>query len=113
MSEFWTKRRISHEEAQEALSRFEASHFHKTDKEHARISIPANPDRDDDLVLGAYIRQQAASEKEYQEVIEAAKELVNSSPIADDDLPYISENSWREFRILAAAVARLTQGGGG
>lgn len=100
----YTTRHISHDEAQEALSRFEASHFHKTDKEHARISIPADPDRDDDLILGAYIRQQASSDKAYQEVIEAAKQ---------HEREYATFDSHTETKCpLCLAVRRLAQGGG-
>ena len=44
-------------EARAALSRFNASHFRATDHEHARYSIPADPLRDDDIRLGAFIRQ--------------------------------------------------------
>lgn len=48
---------ISHEEAGQMLARFCASHFDNS-TEHARVSIPANPSRDDDLRLHAYIKQQ-------------------------------------------------------
>lgn len=55
---FYTNRVISHDEAREIADRLIASHFRKTDKEQARISIPANKERDDDLLIGAYIMQQ-------------------------------------------------------
>ena len=60
MAEALTGRPISHDEAQEATLRLINSHFNnpRDTHEHARISIPANPDRDDDLILFAYIRQQ-------------------------------------------------------
>ena len=51
-----TQRKITHAEAKEAQQRLVNSHFHNPD--HARISIPARPDYDDDLVLAAYIEQQ-------------------------------------------------------
>ena len=54
-----TKRSISHDEARAALQRLINSHFNNPG-EHGRMSIPANPDRDDDLVLSAYIAQQRA-----------------------------------------------------
>lgn len=59
-----TQRPISHDEAREAMQRLVNSHFNNPrDKyEHARMSIPANPDRDDDLVLSAYIEQQRAKD---------------------------------------------------
>lgn len=55
---FWeTQRDIPHEEADAAAVRLINSHF-KNDAERARVSIPANPDRDDDLLIRSYIRQQ-------------------------------------------------------
>lgn len=47
---------ISSEEAREILERFCASHFEKK-SEHARMSIPADPMRDDDLRMAAFIDQ--------------------------------------------------------
>jgi hypothetical protein len=58
-----TKRKISHDEAREALRRFE-NHFWKKKADGPRIGIPARPDYDDDLVLLAYIDQQAARDDE-------------------------------------------------
>jgi hypothetical protein len=49
---------VSVAEAREILLRFCASHFdahRQTDREKARMSIPANPLRDDDIRLGAFI----------------------------------------------------------
>ena len=55
---FWeTAREIPHIEAREAARRLVNSHFRNPDS--ARVSIPANPEQDDDLVLHSYIRQQA------------------------------------------------------
>lgn len=64
MSSILTKRPISHDEASAAVQRLVNSHFnnHPDTHEHGRMSIPANPDRDDDLVLSAYIEQQRARE---------------------------------------------------
>lgn len=61
-----TKRPISHDEAREAMQRLVNSHFDnpRETHEHGRMSIPANPDRDDDLVLSAYIEQQRAKDGE-------------------------------------------------
>lgn len=47
---------VSHDEARAILSRFVNSHF-KNPGEHARVSIPADPRRDDDLRMAAYIAQ--------------------------------------------------------
>lgn len=53
---FWeTPREISHAEAKEAARRLVNSHFRNEDG--ARVSIPANPNRDDDIVLMSYIAQ--------------------------------------------------------
>lgn len=61
-SEWETTRTITHEEAHEIARRLIASHFRRTDCETARASIPANPDRDDDLLINSYIKQQARKE---------------------------------------------------
>ena len=53
----YVKEVISHTEAFEILSRMCNSHFNNPG-EHMRASIPANPRRDDDLRLHAYIKQQ-------------------------------------------------------
>ncbi|MBK3406249.1 hypothetical protein H0176_23740 [Methylorubrum populi] len=58
-SEWETTRTITHDEAHEIARRLIASHFNRTDCETARASIPANPDRDDDLLINSYIKQQA------------------------------------------------------
>ena len=49
---------ISHNEAMEMVHRMIHSHFNRKDAEHMRASIPANPKRDDDLRMVAYIKQQ-------------------------------------------------------
>ena len=58
-----TKRAISHDEARDAMQRLVNSHFNNPG-EHGRMNIPANPDRDDDLVLLAYIEQQRTKDGE-------------------------------------------------
>lgn len=47
---------VTHDEARAILTRFANSHF-KNPGERARISIPADPKRDDDLRMAAYIVQ--------------------------------------------------------
>lgn len=59
MRKLLTARQISHDEADEALRRFENA-FWRKDAEGPRVSIPANPERDDDMILHAYIQQQRA-----------------------------------------------------
>lgn len=54
-----TEATISHDEAKEIASRLIAGAFRREDK-RPQFSIPANPDRDDDLRIMAYIEQQAA-----------------------------------------------------
>jgi hypothetical protein len=43
------------EEARDILSRFNASHFNLSGREHARYRIPADPKHDDDLRMSAFI----------------------------------------------------------
>ena len=70
MSEFWeTKRVVSHEEAKAAARRLINSHFRNEDS--ARLSIPANPDRDDDLVLLSYIAQRQRGDEAAEVAIES------------------------------------------
>lgn len=49
-----TRKVPTHEEARAILSRFNASHWNNPG-EHARYSIPARPDHDDDIQLAEYI----------------------------------------------------------
>jgi len=53
----WTERRISHEEARYIAQRLINSHFHQ--EPCARVSIPARPGYDDDLLILSYIDQQS------------------------------------------------------
>ena len=50
-----TNREISHEEAEESAQRLINSHWKEGIT--ARVSIPANPDYDDDIILMSYIQQ--------------------------------------------------------
>lgn len=52
---------ITHEEARAIAKRFIDGHFNN-EGEHPRMSIPADPNRDDDIRLCAYIAQQAAGD---------------------------------------------------
>ena len=60
-------------EARKILSRFIASHFRKTDKEHARFRIPADPAHDDDLRMSQYIDGVAALRAENERLGEALR----------------------------------------
>jgi hypothetical protein len=55
----YTTRQVTHEEARQIAKRFIDANF-KNPGERPRIGIPARPDYDDDLLLCAYIEQQAA-----------------------------------------------------
>lgn len=54
-----TAERITHTEAYEIAKRYNRSHW-RSAGERARYSIPADPRRDDDLRLYAYIKQNEA-----------------------------------------------------
>lgn len=87
---------ITHHEAKQILSRFNASHWHKsrpTGGEVARYSIPADPRRDDDIRLGAYIARQ-----ERVEVLALAV-LMNAIDNWGHDLPPEFEALRVELRI--------------
>ena len=59
---FWmTERAISHDEAKLVAQRLINSHFGNDDRAH--VSIPADPERDDDLLILSYIEQQRALTK--------------------------------------------------
>lgn len=56
----YTKRPITHDEAKAAAQRLINSFFGNRE-EGARARIPADPDKDDDLVICGYIEQQRAA----------------------------------------------------
>lgn len=60
-------------EARKILSRFIASHFRTTDKEHARFRIPADPAHDDDLRMSQYIDGVAALRAENERLAGALR----------------------------------------
>lgn len=63
MSDLHTDRIISHAEAREVAQRLIDGAFRNSDKPRPRFSIPADKDRDDDLLISAYIAQQAAKDR--------------------------------------------------
>lgn len=80
-----TQREISHQEADESAIRLINSHF-KNDAERARVSIPANPDRDDDLIIRSYIRQQmrlASAPAPASGRVDAVAEAIGTSEFMD------------------------------
>lgn len=94
-SEWETARTITHEEAHEIARRLIASHFHRTDCETARASIPANPDRDDDLLINSYIKQQAR------------KEAVTPAPRTDGGMTAGEDRAWPFERTRTYLLAEL------
>lgn len=102
---------MQRDQARGCVSRFNASHWNNPG-EHARYSIPADPTRDDDLLLGAYIdgveqlRQALpsliAAARQRAAGIEAARRLIE---LTDDS----SAMSAVGLRVAAQAVLdRLT-----
>jgi hypothetical protein len=85
-----TDEKVSHEEVRQILSRFNASHFRLTDREHARYSIPADPKRDDDIRLGAYINQQKTIAAQLDEAVdrlwESLAPLQGSAPMLAQEI---------------------------
>jgi len=83
---------LTAKEAHEALGRFINSHFRnwnvRDEKEHARFSIPTDVNRDDDVLLSAFI-DAAADDRER---LEALMPLFEE---ARDALPAITEISAR------------------
>jgi hypothetical protein len=51
---------VTHEEARQILSRFNASHWRNDGRENARYTIPCDVNRDDDCLLSQYIAEQEA-----------------------------------------------------
>lgn len=103
-----TTRTISHNEAHEIAQRFIDRHFGNRDKANnaeimPRIHIPADPDRDDDLLISAYIDQQQARETRLLEVAEALWQLL-------DDIDTLSDSMHPDLSpYLTAVQARVTR----
>lgn len=79
---------VSAEEALEIAQRFVNGHFHNG-KEGPRISIPADPMRDDDLRLVAFIEQSAAEIERLKRDLEGVKErerehVTRAQDVADE-----------------------------
>jgi hypothetical protein len=71
---------VSVEEMRAILSRYNASHFRNRDVgEHARYSIPANPERDDDFAVNKFIAQYEALVKERDEARALVQELADAN----------------------------------
>lgn len=63
---------VTHEEAKQIASRYNASHWYpngKPGEQRARYTIPADPMRDDDIRLSAYIEQNKRRERQRDEAV--------------------------------------------
>lgn len=69
---------VTHDEAEKIVKRFIASHFDEADGKRVRISIPADPRRDDDLRLCAYIDQCRATAKEQDAELRRLRAVVGT-----------------------------------
>lgn len=90
---------VTHDEAREILRRFNASHWqHRRPigSEVARYSIPANPRRDDDIRLGAYIARCRQLEAAAAEVLKRAKETGRGNATYLEPLvEFFNDPTWR------------------
>ena len=83
--QFWeTPRRVSHEEAQDSIKRFVDRNF-CNDGEAPRISIPANSERDDDLLLHSYVAQQRRVENALVLAVTALETTIAEGTTRDAD----------------------------
>lgn len=107
--------RVSPEEARDILVRFCHSHFRGRQgdnaREAARISIPADPSRDDDLRLSAFIEQAALAMKAREEIREEAvlEERGRILAILKERgfIVNLGDEPPRKFMILGAALAEV------
>jgi len=79
------ERVVTHDEANEILSRFIASHFRKDDAPRARFSIPVDESRDDDVLLDRYIKQNRERDERLDEIKRHWQ----------DGIGDVHENPWR------------------
>ena len=87
--------KVTHDEAEAAVDRMIASHFNRPDKEHMRASIPADPKRDDDLRMLAYVEQQrlrdTPEEVSFEDIEQIARKMAIDAGI-DPDAETETEN---------------------
>lgn len=101
-----TAERITHTEAYEIAKRYNRSHW-RSAGERARYSIPADPRRDDDLRLYAYIKQNEARDAELARVkTQAARAdaMEKACFQAVDDEPELPGEPGAEMRDLLSTV---------
>lgn len=98
---------VSVAEARQILSRFNASHWNNPG-EHARYTIPADPKRDDDIRMLAFIVQTT----EHIATLEAARKALGAI-LAEYDHNLDDGPDTVLDRIKQIATAALAQPGGG
>lgn len=85
---------ITHKEAREILTRFVNSHFNNKG-EHARVSIPVNPNRDDDVRMEVYIAQQERRDQ-WQPMETSPRHHANREEAHSRDRPHVEPTRSRE-----------------
>jgi len=85
---------ISHDEAKQIASRFNASHW-DNGKEKARYTIPPDARRDDDIRLNAYIDQQAAKDVTIAELRAEVAQLREDRRVLAEEV-----KAWREHKVV-------------
>lgn len=78
-------KRVSHDDAVAIVSRLVAAAFRRdgerlSDDRRPRLSIPARPDRDDDLRIAAYVDQQREITSELLTALRRIEELATDTP---------------------------------
>lgn len=87
---------VSHDEARQILNRYNDGHFKQG--EGPRYTIPADVMRDDDIRLGAYIKQNQERDNTQHERLERARELLRSVQQWIDgwDPNFTQDEAWPE-----------------
>lgn len=93
----------THDEALQILSRFNTSHWRNPGKECARYSIPADPERDDDIQLARYIERCQAVEADN----EALGKLCQCDPATCDGAKESAAHLSSAFEGVDELVAEL------
>ena len=100
-AEIFATRKIEHGEAREIAQRLVNSHFHK--EPCARITIPAERDRDDDILIMSYIRQQQQAHEELYAALDRAREKLQTFA---SEHPDPGPDTWAVLDEIRAALAK-------
>lgn len=76
---------ITHAEARQMLTRFNASHWNNG-QEKARYTIPADPRRDDDIRMHAYVDQMEALATDHAALLDRAEAAENRVNLLEEAL---------------------------